>query len=497
MGAVTLLTGLANRIAPVYRWARSRPALAAVVLFAAVYALYLPFSGYDRLYYDANWYWEFARMYGKTGRFELLSFATTMRGYLLPLLLAPFAIAGPHIGLEPIILMRPLGAFTAALLFGALGPALWRAAHGPGAPVVSLVRRLVFGALGFALWRDYFNFPLSDFPAVVALATGLWALLGGPKWWHGALAGLAVGASVNMRPVFVLALPFAGLLALLPPPIAHNTAAAPPARARWARLGAMALTLALVLAPQWYINVRNFGEASPLVLAHDKHYPKGLYIRQLQWGLQYQKFETNAGKDYPAAPMFFLDPRGAALFATTKLGRFEDASQYWALARRHPTEVARTWVRHTFNGLDLQYPTPYVKQVYASSVLLAWLNYTVLLGGTVVLGHRARRAAWVTPAGARAGLLLAALLVPCLAALPTAIECRFLLPLHLLLSAAAAFGAHPRRTWRAATRRRRAGWAVGYVAVLGAAFAASASTQQQLEKGPRALLGAQAPVVNR
>ena len=39
MGAVTLLTGLANRIAPVYRWARSRPALAAVVLFAAVYAL--------------------------------------------------------------------------------------------------------------------------------------------------------------------------------------------------------------------------------------------------------------------------------------------------------------------------------------------------------------------------------------------------------------------------------------------------------------------------
>ena len=471
--------------ARVWTWAQARPAPIAVAMLLVVYAGYLPNSGFHRLYYDSSQYWELGRQYGKTGAFELLSFGSSMRGYLLPLLLAPFAIAGPHIGWEPVDLMRPLGVATAALLFGALGPALWRAAVGAGAPEVSLSRRLVFGALGFVLWRDYFNFPLSDFPALCALATALWAILSGRSVLSGVLAGLALGASANMRPVFMAALPFAGLLALLPRPAATDTGSAPTRRMAWAWRGGIAAGLAMVLAPQVAINAHNAGVYSPWVLARVLSNPTNLYMQQLEWGLQFQKYETNVGSDLLGAQMFFLDPNGAAVFASAHLLRFDNLAQYLALAKQQPLAVLGVWARHLFNGLDLQYPSPYIKKVYVVSWPLAWLNYTVLLGGTVVLLTKA----WRSALRLRPWLVLATLLMPCLGALPVAMECRFLLPLHLLLSAAVAFGAQPLRSWRAAAGTRRVALVAGYILLVAAAFWVSSNCKSRLDMAPRNLLG--------
>ena len=85
-------------------------------------------------------------------------------------------------------------------------------------------------------------------------------------------------------------------------------------------------------------------------------------------------------------------------------------------------------------------------------------------------------------------LVLLALLLPCLLVLLTAIECRFLLPLHLLLSAAVAFGAAPLRWWRAASAKARGLVVAGYIAVVVSGFSASASAQKHLEKAPRDIM---------
>ena len=482
-----------SRAARAWTWAQARPAGAAVAVLLAVYAIYLPHSGYDRLYYDAVQYWTLGQQYGKTGAFELLSFASSMRGYLLPLLLAPFAIAGPHLRLEPIVLVWPLGVVTAAVLFGAVGPALWRVVGGAGTPVVPLARRLVFGALGFALWRDYFNFPLSDFPALLALAISLWALLGGRTVPGGLLAGLALGASANMRPVFVIALPLVGLLALLPPRAGDDAAARLSRRTSWLWRGAIVAGLALVLAPQFVINAHNFQKYTPWVLARDSRYPDGLYLQQLEWGLQYQKYETSVANDFPHPQMFFADPQGEALLATvgqpkavaTGLLKLDTQAQYLMLVKQHPLAVAGVWLRHLFNGLDLQYPSPYVRRVYVASWPLAWLNYTVLLGGAAVLLGRWRRLG----TSLRGALVLAVFIMPCLGAVPVAMECRFLLPLHLLLSGALTFGGHPVRAWRAAAAPWRTTWVAGYALLIAACFWASANCQAQLIGGPRTLVG--------
>ena len=373
----------------------------------------------------------------------------------------------------PLDSTRLLGVVTAAAVFGWAGPALWQAVR--GGPAVPLGRRLLFAGLGFALWRDYFNFSLTDFPALLALAGALIALLRGKGLASGVVAGLAVAAAVNLRPVYQVALPAVGLLALWPLP----------GLPRWwglARAGALVLGAAVVLLPQAYTNSEHVGVASPWVLTTMPGQPS-LFLQQLEWGLKNQKYETNVGDDYSQPSMFFVDERGTALWKSTGLKEFSSIIQYTKLCLGRPWRSVGVWQRHLFNALDVQYPTPYIRAVYVPTWPLAWLNYSLIFGGLFVLLRRP----WQRPTTewVRSALVLLALLLPCLVVLLTAIECRFLLPLHLLLSAAVAFGAAPLRWWRAASAKGRALVVAGYVATVVSGFSASASAQKHLEKAPR------------
>ncbi|WP_190926158.1 hypothetical protein [Hymenobacter armeniacus] len=144
-----------------------------------------------------------------------------------------------------------------------------------------------------------------------------------------------------------------------------------------------------------------------------------------------------------------------------------------------------SWLRHLFNGLDVQYPTPYIPAVYVPTWGLAWLNYTVLLGGMVIWVLAWRRAS------APGYLVILSLLIQCAAVVPVAMECRFLLPLHLLLCAAFAFGLRPRHLWRSTSRPTRIAAACLYVTALAACFWVSSNAQRQLEHGAKPVFGPQ------
>ena len=466
MGKLYWLKQLGGRV-------QRQPALLAMGVIGVVYCIYLPTTTYVGLYHDSWGYWDFAEKYFATGQFEFLSYFNILRGYLFPLLLSPFTQLAVAAKILPIEMTRYLGAVTAAVVFGWTGPALWQVVK--GGPAVSLGRRLLFAGLGFALWRDYFNFSLTDFPALFALAVALIVLLRGRGVASGVVAGIAVAAAVNLRPVYLIALPAVGLLALLPPL----------GRARWwglVRGGALLLGGALVLLPQAYTNSAHVNVRSPWVLTTMPGQPS-LFLQQLEWGLRTQKYETNVGGDYKHEGMFFLDERGKAMWEATGLREFSTASQYVQLCLGRPWRSMGVWLRHLFNALDVQYPTPYIQAVFVPTWPLAWLNYSLIFGGLLVLLLRPWQrptASWIRPA-----LVLLALLLPCLVVLLTAIECRFLLPLHLLLSAAVAFGATPLRWWRAASTRARALVVAGYIATVVSGFSASASAQKHLYQAPR------------
>lgn len=456
-------------------WSQQHAALVVSGVVLLGYLIYLPLTDYTKLYFDAGGYWQGAKSYYGTGRFAFFSFFQ-QRGYLFSLLLAPFTKLEQTYGWVPLRITRLLGASVAAAVFGWAGPALWQAVRG-GAPI-PLGRRLLFAVLGFLLWRDYFNFSLTDFPALLALSIALVSLLRGRGLASALLAGAAVAAAANMRPVYQAALPAVGLLTLLPPL----------GRAWWwggARTATLLLGAALVLWPQLKSNDDHLGIRSPWVITSLPSQPN-LYLKQLEWGLQMQKYETSVASDYPMAQMRFEDKRGQALFQATGLAEFTEPHQYLELCLGRPWRAGGVWLRHLFNGLDVQYASPYIQEVFTPTWALAWLNYSLIWGGLfVLLVRRWQRptSGWVRPV-----LVLMALLVPCAATLPTAIECRFLLPLHLLLMAAVAFGAAPLRWWQQATRRGRTALVVSYVAVVVAGFSASASSQSHLAIIPRDLL---------
>lgn len=461
-------------------WSTRHPAVLATLLLLAFFLLYVYSEDFNDFHYDSDGYWRLAQQYwGPTG-FDLLRYDSVLRGYLFPLLLAPLVPVAEQYALLPIDLYRVFGAGMAAVLFGAVVPGLWHTVQGPGALApVPLVRRLLLGGLGFVFWRGYFNYPLSDFPALLTLAGGIWLLLRSRSVGSGLLAGLLIAAAVNFRPVYAASLPIVLALFLWPQPV--ETKHRPK---RWAvvtRGVALLASMALVMWPQVTINQVHFKSSSPLVLTTLDNEPS-LYLQQLRWGLLYKKYETYIGTDYPVPQMFFEDRRGQEIWASTGQTRLDSLAQYGRILGASPGGVVRSWAGHLFNGLDIQYPTPYITRVYQRTWVLAWLNYTVLFWGLWVLFRRRSRRPLM--ASLRMSLVLLAVLGPCAATLPVAMECRFLLPLHLLLCAAFAFGLSP-SAWYASTSRQRLVTGALYVGFVLACFSLSINTQGRLQMGAR------------
>ncbi len=413
-----------------------------------VYALYLRGSElFDATYcgsqyYDAGDYYSLSQSFhDATGRFQLLAFNNTLRGYLWPWVLTHFypatavGTAAPA-GDAFIKAFRPLGVALAALLFGLAGPLLWTRLRG-AAPTWG--RQAIFAGLGFVFWRDYFHFALSDMPAVLALTLALVLALGHrPRVVEAALAGLLVAAATIIRPVFVLA---AGILLV---GAVWHWWREHPARTtyRLALLGALVGGAGVVLLPQSLINQRYYGQATPLVLGWlNAAHPRSLYLDQLSWGLQMQKYETSVAPDR-GAQMIYADPAGLAVLRGTGLPQnewgfpiFPSVSSYvYTLLKQWP-DMSLVYARHLFNGLDIRQSTPYLRPFSRWALALAGLNYAVLFAAllVVVFGRPA-----LDPG--RTAVVLVAVLLPAAVVLPTAIEVRFLLPLHLLIYGLVAFG---------------------------------------------------------
>lgn len=436
-------------------------------LVLALYAAYLPLGGDDRLPFDAGEYWRLAATFFGPGlRFSLLNYADPLRGYLGPLLLVPGRVLCYATGWPALAGARVLGAGWAVLLFGVAGPAAWRAATG---------RALRGGAwllavgLGFVFWRGYFNFSLQDVPALTLLLLAL-AALARPGWRWAALGGLLLAATLNLRPIYLASVPgAAGWLWW------HARGAGRgPALRSWAALVAGA---ALVLLPQAAINYHHSGRATPLVLAAVDGRPP-LYLRQLNWGTAYQRYESSLDPMHRGS-VVFADSVGTRQLQAEPGSFFGSYGQFIGFAARHPLAVGARCARHLFNGLDVWYPTPYPRRLYpVGPGALQLLNYAVLALGLARLLRRKPTFA----RGPGAGWALLALGLPVALALPTLVECRFLLPLHLLLLTAAADGFRPRR-WRALPRWRLAAALALLAVALWGGWQLSAATAGQLRAG--------------
>jgi hypothetical protein len=179
----------------------------------------------------------------------------------------------------------------------------------------------------------------------------------------------------------------------------------------------------LTLGPQWAINRIHFQKNTPLPLMHLKGQKDSFYLNQLAWGTRVQLF--SGALAYPSA-LPYADESGVRLFEELQQKDYTSYGQYFRIVLQQPFDFLLRYGRHLFNALDIRYPTPYhLEATSPESLPLKLLNYVLIaLALTTIRPKQLRwQHMWV----------ILALLLPCAVALPTAIENRFLLPMHLLL----------------------------------------------------------------
>ena len=204
----------------------------------------------------------------------------------------------------------------------------------------------------------------------------------------------------------------------------------------------VAVAAAIPIVPQVLVNLTLYGEPSPFT-------PRSLYREQIAWGMANLKYATFTPRGFDGEPnLFYRNPFVAG----------QPSPGAYMLTRPHL--LVATLALHGFGLLDQDYPFVYIPTLdpwyrWPVSIVNYLLLWTMAVG--LVLGWRRwwrssdTGLAWSALAGLGTSYLLLYL--------PTAVECRFGVPLFVLMAPAAAMALV---TFRDAIRARRWRHVVGF-----------------------------------
>lgn len=397
------------------------PAAGFAVTFVLVF-IAAALQGAKPFVFDAAYYWGLSETFERDGRFSLLNFSDPLRGYLFALGNHGLQSGGSALGASDSLTVKVFNSAMFALLTGVLAPALaertWpRQRWGLG-------RRLALTAFVLIFWHGYLNFPLTDFAALNAV---LLALVAAGHRSSGAwmlVAGLSVGAAINLRPAFLVLLPVIILL------IAYSWFRDEPGVARrvWALRGVgislFIVGFTAVTLPQSLIAHRHHDTFSFVPGS-----TAGLSTLQFTEGTRVQRYDTYVGPGRPSPRMVYTDPTGSKILRQRTDKSIDGAGDYAQVILDHPIAMTGIVARHVVNGLDARYATPYIERI--DDGRNRWMRLSgfllVFLALTRIAWPAARRtmgpARWRYPA---------ALLLSGASSLASAVETRFLLPAYLL-----------------------------------------------------------------
>ncbi len=390
--------------------------------------------GKEPLYWDAWHYWTLGqKFFLEDGSFSFVNFGTPFRGYLFPLILAGVQKLSSICPIDGLLLYRILAAVGAGFFTSALIPKVYHKATGRRAGNLQV---LLFSGLVLLFWRGYMAYPLSDFPAIACLllAYVLFPSFQTPSPLNGLrmiLAGLCLASATNIRPSFLMVLLLLTAYVVLKSARSWRSLTKP----ALLRFSLLVAGMAVAFAPQSVLNFVHKDSFSPLIPTN------GLYARQLTWGIRYQRYGTNVGTAYPSPELRFIDPVGDAICKMEHIDVETPItySAYAGLVAKYPFDFIVIYTRHLFNGFDIVYSTPYVKEVQNPRVIFSLANYLLIfIAGAILIQRRSACRA----NGAMLGLIFV-FISPALLSIPGAIEPRFFLPIYLLVYATVSLGLSP------------------------------------------------------
>lgn len=434
--------------------------LAPFTIVVAVYVFYLRTFAEPHFYFDADVYWSLGGSFGSGGHFSLLNFDAASRGYALPLYNRLLSSIAAFLGIGNVSVVQITGALEAALLGTVLIPRIVRTLC--PAAVVTPLRILAFNAVVFLFWRDYFGYPLSDFPAATLAIVALYAVTRRSLAAY-AFAGLVLGVVWNVRQSYI-----ATLLVVLVIILAREGIRRAPVRTS----GAVGLVLAGVFVaslPQVLINHHHGYGWSPTVAD-----AKMIALGNLYAGLINQRYETSNDPDYPLGSVRYLDPSTQAIIEEEHLDEVGLTSyrQYAEIVARHPTDMLAAYTRRVFNGLDVRFATPYIRDLDATSEWFSLVNYSLLF----IAGARLLVPAFRRKLGKVSWPEVVAMASAVVLAIPLGSETRYYIPVQLIVYSLVFFAPGTRRAWAELGHSGRLTLALSYPAFLLLCIALSTST---------------------
>ncbi|RON53525.1 hypothetical protein BK665_14065 [Pseudomonas frederiksbergensis] len=373
-----------------------------------------------------------------------LSFPESIRGYFYPLMLAPS---------RAIFNVLPNSGYIAthisqALFFSfSLTIALPYVFSNIVGGNVTLTRRLVVPFLVAFFFPALIAYTLSDLPALCLIIISTALIILAKKQdtpirslTYVLLAGVLAYGAYNTRTIYLFT--FIALVPIIP------TLAFTGKSNRWKAIITASFIFGSTLAatPQSLINLQHLNSLTPLVIANVKG--SSLFASQLKWGITIQKVEGVHNPEAGATfAIYYADPIGLQLAETYKYKETTPTLGWYVnLLFSEPVSFLKIYTKHFINGIDVRDPDVYTKGLSKENNLRSIASISIVLLGLVCLAFLTTKksqprnhTAYISQTGSRL-IWLTAILLPVFAIIPSAIETRFFLPVHVLAYCAIAFG---------------------------------------------------------
>lgn len=206
--------------------------------------------------------------------------------------------------------------------------------------------------------------------------------------------------------------------------------------------------IVLGAVPQMLLNHKLLGNYSWKVPTN------GLMLRQMEWGIIYERYGTFIGDpaQYGSVQMFYMDAVGRAILNKEQITGLTSYGQLLKLFLKYPLDFAGIYVRHFLNMLYPIYPNQYIQDIGRNKSFLLILFYTLLFIAVVyfVRSFRLKSKRWIW---------FCLMLLPCVCILPGAVEIRFFIAFHFLVYMYAVLGI--RDVWNE-VMKQKAKYCIGY-----------------------------------
>ncbi len=378
-----------------------------------VYTVFLINSGYNIFYNDAWAYWDYGTKMFIGNHFSLLNYGDASRGVLFPFLNSILVLVSRYLNIDGLLFFKIFSAFITSFIFCFLFPeTIYRLTE----KAASIGNIMLFNAITLFFWGAYFNYPLSDFFTLFLIVFCFYLSLR-PNILNSILFGICIALIINTRPIYIIsALPLLGFyfIHLQKTSISY-----------FKNFIFIFISFFITSLPQLIINVKIWNNYTLLQPTDSYYKGESLYLKQLRWGIEFEKYETSVGKCYPIPEVKYKSNIGSEIIRSFKNDSIKNYIEYTKTVSQNPGVFAIIYFKHIFNALDLPNRTPYLKSMKYNWGFHA-VNYAVLFILMIFLFINIRKI------NRSYFLLFATLLLPVILVIPTAIEVRFFLPVFII-----------------------------------------------------------------